>query len=212
MKIAVVTFDGFNEIDSFVAAHILNRVQRDGWKAEITAPAATVTSMNGVQVAAQRPLEFTHEADAVLFGSGRLTAQVIEDASLISRITVDPRRQLIASQCSGALILARLGLLGGIPVCTDLKTRPLAQAAGLRVLNQPFYARENLASAGGCLSGQYLATWMIWRSLGREAAIDALSYVVPVGQEEEYIARALSIVSEFMPEERVAGAAATSTD
>jgi hypothetical protein len=28
MKIAVVTFDGFNEIDSFVAAHILNRVER----------------------------------------------------------------------------------------------------------------------------------------------------------------------------------------
>ncbi|MGH9839134.1 MAG: hypothetical protein ACREEM_10150 [Blastocatellia bacterium] len=66
MKIAVVTFDGFNEIDSFVAAHILNRVQLAGWKAEITAPAATVTSMNGVQVAAQRPLEFTREADAVV--------------------------------------------------------------------------------------------------------------------------------------------------
>jgi hypothetical protein len=26
MKTAVVTFDGFNEIDSIVAAHILNRV------------------------------------------------------------------------------------------------------------------------------------------------------------------------------------------
>lgn len=57
MKIAVVTFDGFNEIDSFVAAHILNRVARAGWKAEITAPAEFVASLNGVRVAAQRPLD-----------------------------------------------------------------------------------------------------------------------------------------------------------
>ena len=30
MQIAVLTFDGFNEIDSFVVAHILNRLRRIG--------------------------------------------------------------------------------------------------------------------------------------------------------------------------------------
>ncbi len=204
MKIAVVTFDGFNEIDSFVAEHILNRVDRAGWKAEITAPTEFVTSMNGVQIAAQQPLEFIVEADAVLFGSGRKTAEVIEDASIMSRIKVDPQRQLVASQCSGALILARLGLLKDKPVCTDLKTKLVAEAAGLQVLNQPFYAQGNLASAGGCLSGQYLATWMIWRLAGKQAAMDALSYVAPVGQETEFISRALAMVSEFIPEQQMA--------
>jgi hypothetical protein len=38
MQVAVVTFDGFNEIDSFVAAHILNRLRPKGWKAFITSP------------------------------------------------------------------------------------------------------------------------------------------------------------------------------
>jgi len=204
MKIAVVTFDGFNEIDSFVAAHILNRVNREGWKAEITAPTEFVTSLNGVRVAAQQPLEFIAAADAVLFGSGRRTAQVIEDEAVMARINVDPRRQLIASQCSGALILARLGLLDGLPVCTDLKTKPVAEAAGLRVLAQPFYAQGNVASAGGCLSGQYLATWMIWRLAGKQAAMDALAYVAPVGQEEETISRAVAAVSEFVAEQGVA--------
>lgn len=207
MKIAVVTFDGFNEIDSFVAANILNRVDRACWKAEIIAPGEFVTSMNGVKVAAQQPLEFVHEADAVLFGSGRQTGQVIEDASLMSRIQVDPQRQLIGSQCSGALILARLGLLEGRPVCTDLKTKPTIQAAGVQVLNRPFFAQGNLASAGGCLSGQYLATWMIWRLISKQAAMDALSYVVPVGQEEEYISRAIAAVAEFIPEQQLANRA-----
>ena len=38
MEIAILTFDGFNELDSFVAAGIMNRLNAKGWKAQITAP------------------------------------------------------------------------------------------------------------------------------------------------------------------------------
>lgn len=31
MQIAVLTFEGFNELDSFVAAAILNRLKSRGW-------------------------------------------------------------------------------------------------------------------------------------------------------------------------------------
>ena len=48
MQIAVVTFDGLNEIDAFAAAHIVNRLRLEGWKAFITSPDSVVTSMNGV--------------------------------------------------------------------------------------------------------------------------------------------------------------------
>jgi hypothetical protein len=37
---------------------------------------------------------------------------------------------------------------------------------------------------------------------------DALSYVAPVGQEEEFISRAVAVVSEFIAEERLTGATA----
>src|SRR4051794_1982627 len=53
MRTAVLTFDGFNELDSFVASAILNRVKLPGWKAEITSPTPTVTSMNGVRIERQ---------------------------------------------------------------------------------------------------------------------------------------------------------------
>jgi hypothetical protein len=49
---------------------------------------------------------------------------------------------------------------------------------------------------------------MIWRSIGIKAAIDALSYVAPVGQEEEYISSAVAIDSEYIAEERLSGATA----
>jgi len=198
MRIAVLTFDGFNEIDSFVAAYLINRLRRPGWKAEITCPADHVESGNGVRVRAQQPLEFAREADAVIVGSGRLTRQIAEDAAIMSRIALDPARQLIGSQCSGALILAKLGLLASLPACTDRSSRPMVEETGVRVLDQSFFASGNLATAGGCLSGHYLATWMIWRLAGRAAAEEALTYIMPVGEEEQYITRAIDTVAPFI--------------
>jgi len=198
VRIAVVTFEGFNELDSFATSHILNRVQVEGWKAEITCPSETVQSLNGVRVTAQRPLEFANEADAVLFGSGRLTRQIVEDRAIMSRLKFDRRRQLIGSQCSGALVLAKLGLLQTLPVCTDFKTRPFVEAVGVRVLDQTFFASGNIASAGGCLSSPYLATWVIWRLLGRAAAETALGYVAPVGEHAQYISGVIGAVAPFV--------------
>ena len=200
MRVAVVTFDGFNELDSLVAAHIINRVDLPGWRAEITGPSAALTSMNGVVVSAQQPLEFATRADAVIIGSGRKTRQVVDDDALMSRLNLDPKRQYIASQCSGALVLIRLGLVKGLPVCTDRKTQGWVEAAGYRVLDQPFYASGRVATAGGCLASHYLATWLIWAGAGRQAAIDALTYVLPHGEEEEYKRRALDQVEPFISE------------
>lgn len=198
MKIAIVTFEGFNEIDSFVALNILNRVKQEGWKAEIISPTETVTSLNGVTIQAQRPLSFINEADAVLFGSGRLTRQIAQDEKLLSLIKPDPQRQLIGSQCSGALLMKKLGLVEDMPVCTDATTRPYLVEAGARVLDQPFYANENIATAGGCLSAVYLAAWVILNLAGREAAEDALAYVAPVGEQRSFTEHALQIVTASM--------------
>lgn len=198
MKVAVVTFDGFNELDSFVAAHIINRVDVPGWRAEITGPSETIRSMNGIVVRTQQPLEFAAEADAVIIGSGRKTRELVEDQILMSRLRLDPKRQLIASQCSGALVLIRLGLVNATPVCTDRKTQAWVEAAGHQVLNQPFHASGRVATAGGCLASHYVATWLIWVGAGRQAAIDALSYVLPHGEEDEYTRRALVQVEPFI--------------
>jgi transcriptional regulator GlxA family with amidase domain len=194
MRIAILTFDGFNEIDSFVALNMLNRVQRPNWRAQIVCPTNSVVSANGVRVEAQQPLEFANEADVVLVGSGRLTRTIIEDHAIMSRLQLDPKRQLIGSQCSGALVLAKLGLLQSIPACTDSTTRPFLVAANVTVLDQAFHSTGNIATAGGCLAAHYLATWVIARLLDKSAAEEALRYIVPVGEEQHYLWRALTVV------------------
>ena len=47
MNIAILTFDEFNEIDSFVSHHILTRVDVKDWNVAIASPSATVTSTGG---------------------------------------------------------------------------------------------------------------------------------------------------------------------
>lgn len=198
MHTAILTFEGFNELDSFIALGILNRVRRPGWRVSIATPTPRVRSMNGVVVEGQATLEEACAADAVIVGSGLQTREVVADPALMARLRLDPRRQLIGAQCSGTLVLARLGLLEGVSACTDLITKPWVVEAGVSVLDQPFFARGNLATAGGCLASQYLATWLIARSEGLEAARSAMHYVAPVGEKEDHVARALGHVSPYL--------------
>jgi transcriptional regulator GlxA family with amidase domain len=199
MKVAILTFDGFNEIDSFVALGMLNRLRQQGWTAEITSPSAQVTSMNGVTVRAQQPLEFANEADIVLFGSGIHTRAIATDGALLDRLRLDPVRQLVGGQCSGTLLMARLGLLADMPACTDSTTKPWVVEAGVRVLEEPFHARGPIATAGGCLASQYLATWAMAMRAGLDATAGALRYVAPVGEKEVYVQRLLGVVKPFLP-------------
>lgn len=198
MHIAILTFEGFNELDSLIALGILNRVRRPDWRVSIASPAARVRSMNGVVLEAQATLAEAGAADAVIVGSGMQTREVVADAALMAQLELDPSRQLLGSQCSGTLILAKLGLLAGVPACTDLTTRPWVEEAGVAVLNQPFVARGNVATAGGCLASQYLAAWVIARLVGLEAAESAMHYVAPVGEKEAYVARAMRNITPFL--------------
>lgn len=196
MRVAVLTFDGFNELDSFVALALMNRVP--GWRADICGPGETLTSMNGVRVDVQQPLEWAAEADVVLIGSGVRTREVVSDAKLMARIALDPDRQIIGAQCSGALILAKLGLIGDLPVCTDVTSKPWVIAAGVRVIDAPFVAHGSVATAGGCMAAHYLSAWAIARGAGAAAARDVIDYVAPVGEKAETVARVMGVIAPYL--------------
>ena len=195
MHIAILTFDGFNELDSLIAYGMLGRIALLGdtqWKVSIASPTAKVTSMNGLTIESHINLTDASQADAVLIGSGMKTREVAHDAALMAQLQLNPDKQLIAAQCSGTYLLAKLGLTGQVPACTDLTSKPWVQAAGVNVVNQAFFARGNIATAGGCLSAQYIAAWLIARLKGVAQARDVLHYFAPVGEKDVYVERALA--------------------
>ena len=66
------------------------------------------------------------------------------------------------------------------------------------MLDQPLFAKGNVATAGGCLSSAYLAGWMIARLEGVEAAANALQYIAPVGEKEQYLQGALGNITPYL--------------
>lgn len=194
MKFAIVTLQAFNELDSFIASALLNRAKLPEWSVRICCPEDRVTSMNGVEIQAQAPLEFANEADVVLFGSGMKTADYADDKDFLARFSLNPERQLIGAQCSGALLLHRLGLLESGTVSTDTMTAPRMTGEGVTITDTPLHVEGSVASAGGCLASHYLAAWAIAKTRDWPTAEAIIHYVAPIGQKDEYAARARDVV------------------
>ncbi len=199
MHVAILTFEGYNELDSLIALGILNRITDDDWRVTIATPAPTVTSMNGVVIEQMSTLEDALEADAVIVGSGVATREVVEDSAVMDVLRrLDPSANSSPHNAPALSSLPRLGLLDEIPACTDLTTRPWVVAAGVEVLNQPFFARDNVATAGGCLarSTSRRGSSPACAAKGRRAGVALRG---PVGEKEEYIRRARRNITPYLP-------------
>lgn len=196
--IALVAFDDFTDIDLYLAWDLLNRAEVPDWTVEIVGSSPTHRSVAGLEVKPQAGLDACRHADAVLFGSGRGSRKCIASPEFLASFSLDPARQLIGAQCSGALILAALGLLEGQPATTHPKARTELEALGVRVIDAPLVVSGNVATAGGCLAAVYLASWVVDRRAGSEQRDAILRTVAPVGQEPEllsWVQRALTTSS-----------------
>jgi transcriptional regulator GlxA family with amidase domain len=122
MHIAILTFQGFNELDSFIALGVLNRIKKPGRRVTICCPEPTVTSMNGVTVHAQSTLAEARSADAAIVGSGIRTREIVGEPAIMNELQLDPVRQLIR--------LCRAGDEGDFAV--PLKLNPAAARSAPR--------------------------------------------------------------------------------
>ena len=97
------------------------------------------------------------------------------------------------------LILAKVGLLGNVPACTDSATKPWVEEAGVRVLDQPFVAHGNVATAGAVSPLAISLAWMIARLIGSPAAESAVDCVAAVGQKPNMWSVPRTVVQQHLP-------------
>ena len=179
-NIAIVVFDKFTDVDLWLMWDLLNRVP--DWSVKIVGSAETHASVTGIPVSTQDSIEFANSADAVLFVSGPGTRDCIKNDEWLSRFNLDPERQLIGSICSGSLILAKLGLLDGKTATTYPTSKELLGSFGVEVIEKPFVANGNVATAGGCLAQQYLVGWVIEKLADKDWSDLVLKSIQPVGE------------------------------
>ena len=124
----------------------------------------------------------SNACDVVLFTSGSVRGASVDPAFLGEILISILSRQLIGSMCSGALLLAALGLLEGNSATTYPRCAVLLESTGVRVVEKPFVQEGNVATAAGCLAAQYLGGWVIEEKFGAAKREEVLRSIQPVGE------------------------------
>lgn len=182
MRISIVIFDSFTDVDLFLMWDLLNRVKVPDWEVRIVGDKTHHTSTNGVRIETHGLIEEANQSDVVLFVSGRGTLTKMHDKHWLSRFDLNPERQMIASVCSGALLLAALGLLEGKTATTYPTTKQKLEELGISVEEKPFIQHGNIATSGGCLAAQYVVGWVIERKADKAWKDLVLKSIQPVGE------------------------------
>ncbi len=182
MKIAIVIFDKFTDLDLWLMWDLLNRVRVADWEVKILGESEKHFSATGIEVKTHGRIEEANEADAVLFVSGQGTRERIADENWLSKFNLNDENQLIGSICSGSLILARLGLLNGKTATTYPTSKAALESFGVEVIEKPFVMHSKIATAGGCLAQQYLVGWVIENLANKDWRDLVLRSIQPVGE------------------------------
>lgn len=182
MKIAIIVFDKFTDVDLFLMWDLLSRVRAKDWSVRILCERDQHVSATGIRVETHGRIEEANSSDAVLFVSGQGTREKMNDIAWLDKFNLKPETQLIGSICSGALLLAALGLLEGKQATTYPTSKTALESFGVEVVEKPFVKNGNVATAGGCLALQSLCGWII-ENLACKCQRDlVLKSIQPVGE------------------------------
>ncbi len=190
MKAVIVAFDRFTDVDVFLPWDLLNRVRfRDkDFSVRIVGPSTTHRSVCGLELPMHADLEECNFADLVYFSSGPGTREFIKNDALLKRFRLDPNNQIICSMCSGALILAALGILKGISATTYPTAVEELRGFGIEVETaKHLVTHGNIGTAAGCLAAVDLMGWAIEKMYDPKVRQDVIASVLPVGQGQACI-------------------------
>jgi transcriptional regulator GlxA family with amidase domain len=183
MKIGIVLFDGFTDLDFFLPWDLLNRPRllnlEPEWSAEILGSRDSFTSAAGLRVHTSKPYDFANTCDGVLVTSGPRTRLLMKDQEFIAQFSLDPVRQVIGAIDSGSLLLGALGLLNGRRATTYPTAFDLLEELGALPIAQPFVV-DGVATAARCLSGDQLALWMIEKLASKTTAAKVYESIKPL--------------------------------
>jgi transcriptional regulator GlxA family with amidase domain len=195
---ALVAFDGFTDIDLLLPWDILNRVKAVEWQVNIIGLATSHRSARGLSIQTQAPLDTVEQADVVILVGGDGVRNCIRSQEFLEKLRLQPERQLIGAQCSGALILGTLGLLKGQTATTYPTAAQELRGMGVEVIEQPLVIHNNMATSGGCMSTLYLTAWILQQTVGFEEAHRVLLDAAPVGKSELFVSGIEDIVAKAL--------------
>ena len=189
MRIAIILFDGFDELDAIGPYEVLRHAARLG--ADIDVELLTlgdveeVTASGGLRV---RPHGCLQEApDMVVVPGGGWNDRASHGAwtevqrGELTRVLgeLHDAGTAIATVCTGGMVAAAAGLTNGRPGTTHHTALEELRASGAHVIDARVVDDGDLIMAGGVTSGIDLALWLVEREVGGHIA-------AVVAEEMEY--------------------------
>ncbi|MFD9697516.1 DJ-1/PfpI family protein [Lentzea sp. NPDC059081] len=178
MRVHIVVFDGMDDLDVVGPFSVLGMAGRAGLDVSVS-----LTSVDG-QATTQGGLPLPawpwapQDADVVIVPGGGYAASSgtgvraeIAAGRLPAALAAAVRPDLVlASVCTGALLLAAAGLVAGRPCTTHHRAVADLVAAGGVHVDARVVDDGDLVTCGGVTSGLDLALWLLERFRGADAA------------------------------------------
>jgi transcriptional regulator GlxA family with amidase domain len=183
MRFEVLLYDGFDELDALAPWEVLEGVarERDDLDAALVTldGASQVRASHGTTVTPHRAL--SEHVDALVVPGGgwadrsRAGAWTEHERGIVPA-AIRERHEggaLVASVCTGAMLLAAAGLLEGRPAITHHSAIADLEAAGAKVIHARVVDDGDVVTAGGVTSGLDLALHLVERHFGASVALAA---------------------------------------
>lgn len=180
MRVAILLFDGFDELDGIGPFEVLRTAADMGADLQVELvtleEAAQVTASHGLRVHPDGPLG--GRPDVVIVPGGGWNDRAERGAwgeaqrgklpETLARLHREGTR--IATVCTGGMLAMRAGLTRGRPSVTHQSTIEELRAAGARVVEARVVDDGDLLTAGGVTAGLDLALWIVEREFGKALA------------------------------------------
>jgi transcriptional regulator GlxA family with amidase domain len=215
-RVGMVGFDGIQILDVTGPVEVFSLASRflfeNGHVAEppyevllAARQAGPLRSSCGISLVAGCSLRELGPVDTLLVSGGQGVPAALEDETLVAWLAAEaPLARRYGSVCTGALLLARAGLLAGRRVTTHWAyTGELAELAPTaRIEPDAIYVRDQgLWTSAGVTAGMDMALAMVEEDLGRKLALEVARQLVmylkrPGGQSQYSAPLAAQAVNE----------------
>ena len=185
----ILFYDGFDDLDAVGPLEILTAAGFPARAVAFPDQATTIRSAHGLSIQIDAPLGERPELLVVpgggWFDDGPGARALAEHGDLSTRLAaLHGGGTIVASVCTGAMLLAKAGLLTGRPAVTNRHALEALAAAGAEVHPEARVVDDgDLVTAGGPAAGLDLAVHLVSRFLGSEAGARAAARLehTPVG-------------------------------